>query len=645
MESKMLNKFMLSQIKNASCIAFAILLTACGSDSSAPESDTDGDTIVDSQDNCAQTSNEEQIDSDGDGKGDACDLAIHNPDLTHVELDRLVETGRIPTVFEGSGRADRLGLDNTFENVGDINGDGIDDLAVVYTAEGTYSESNPWLWTGSMHVHLIAGGTALPALVNKDNVADLAMTTIEVANFTGDENDDPDEYNEAAIRVMAGGDFNNDGLQDLVVLDANTRPGILYYIYGRQSWPASIEQSDLPGNYGFSITNVSSNYDDEHRKIKPAGDINGDGMQDIFIGFDFRADNELYDSDTENPYRAIFPYLLFGNTTGLFGELDFDALIDGDNGTRFIDSTNVNEGFFGTGTSGLGQSMVALGNFNGDQYDDFTILDSQYRSEGTDADYLYTVYGKASWAAVTDLAELTLSDGFIISGHIDLENDIYRRMVTANFASNQDFNGDGLTDLFINAAGYQNGSEEEVRFGTNMILWGGEAPSQLNTNMLDDVADLQFYGPDGRNRYFGMPVFLPDLTGDNTAELLLGTPRYGSAYTNLDDELDYGDFGRGGVYVVYGSTPFYDGFDFTALQSEQGYFISNSNGNTEKADKYYPGDGLGRDVGTLGDWSGQGTQYAFFTMPYYSPDVDIRNTYAEGRVYVMPLTGSLYGDE
>ena len=642
MDSNMLNRIKLSNFKDASLIALiTLLLTACGSDSKAP--DTDGDSIADATDNCKQTANKEQIDSDGDGKGDACDLAIHNPDLTQVELDRLVETGRIPTIFEGSGRADRLGLDNTFENVGDINGDGIDDLAVIYTGEGSYSSETSASWSGTMHVHLIAGGTSLPALVNKDNVADLAMTTIKVANFTSDQNYDQHEYNEAAIRVMAGGDFNNDGLQDLVVLDANTRPGILYYIYGRQSWPASIEQSDLPGNYGFSITSMTS-LADNHRKIKPAGDINGDGMQDIFIGFDLRASHGLYDSDTENPYREIYPYLLFGNTTGVFGELDFDALIDGGNGTRFIDSTNVNDGFFGAGISGLGASMTALGNFNGDQYDDFTILDGHYRSEGTDADYLYTLYGKASWAAVTDLAELTLSDGFIISGHIDSENDIYRRMITANFASNQDFNGDGLTDLFINAAGYQNGSEEELLFGTNMILWGGEAPSQLNTNMLEDVADLQFYGPDGRNRYFGMPVFLPDLTGDNTAELLLGVPKYDSAYTNLDDELDYGPFGRGGVYVVYGSTPFYDGFDFTALQSGQGYFIYNTNGRTETAEEYQYGDGFGRDVGSLGDWAGQGNQYAYFGMPYYD-DSDTSDQFSKGRVYIMPLTGSLYGDE
>jgi len=620
-----------------------LLLSACGSDSSAPESDTDGDTIVDSKDNCKQTVNKEQTDTDGDGKGDACDLAIYNPDLTHVELDRLVETGRIPTIFEGSGRADRLGLDNTFENVGDINGDGIDDLAVVYTGEGSYSSDGSRFWTGSMHVHLIAGGTTLPALVNKENVTDLAMTTIEVASFTNDDNLDYDDYNEAAIRVMAGSDFNNDGLQDLVILDGNAKPGILYYIYGRQSWPTSIVQSDLPVNYGFSITNVSSN-DDEHRKIIPAGDINGDGMQDIFIGFDPVAKNKLYDSDTENPYREIFPYLLFGNTTGVFGELDFDALLDGENGTRFIDSTNVNEGFFGTGDSGLGQSMVSLGNFNGDQYDDFAILDGSYVGEGIKADYLYIVYGKESWTAEFNLADLTLDDGFILSGIFDFDNLIFRRLRESTITSNEDFNGDGLSDVFINTGYYRNGAQSQIKYSSNIILWGGESPAKVNTNVVDDVEDLQYYEPDDMNKKYAMPAFLPDLTGDNTAELLLGTPNYGSAYINSDDELDYGPFGRGGVYVVYGSAPFYDGFDFTALQSEQGYFIYNSNGRTTTAEEYQYGDGFGRDVGSLGNWSGQGSQYAYFGMPYYD-DTDTSDQFSKGRVYIMPLTGSLYGDE
>ena len=35
--------------------------------------DTDGDSIIDSEDNCPEMANSDQLDSDGDGIGDVCD--------------------------------------------------------------------------------------------------------------------------------------------------------------------------------------------------------------------------------------------------------------------------------------------------------------------------------------------------------------------------------------------------------------------------------------------------------------------------------------------------------------------------------------------------------------------------------------------
>ncbi len=55
-------------------------LTACGSDDSSSSSnnnsqvaDKDSDTIADASDNCPDTANQDQKDSDANGKGDACD--------------------------------------------------------------------------------------------------------------------------------------------------------------------------------------------------------------------------------------------------------------------------------------------------------------------------------------------------------------------------------------------------------------------------------------------------------------------------------------------------------------------------------------------------------------------------------------------
>jgi hypothetical protein len=43
--------------------------------------DTDGDTVIDPEDNCPANPNSEQADCDGDGQGDACDLTSDGPDM------------------------------------------------------------------------------------------------------------------------------------------------------------------------------------------------------------------------------------------------------------------------------------------------------------------------------------------------------------------------------------------------------------------------------------------------------------------------------------------------------------------------------------------------------------------------------------
>jgi hypothetical protein len=43
--------------------------------------DTDDDGVIDSQDNCPTVSNQDQLDSDGDGVGDACEEPIPSPEF------------------------------------------------------------------------------------------------------------------------------------------------------------------------------------------------------------------------------------------------------------------------------------------------------------------------------------------------------------------------------------------------------------------------------------------------------------------------------------------------------------------------------------------------------------------------------------
>ncbi|MGH6645447.1 C25 family cysteine peptidase [Aquabacterium sp.] len=72
------------------------------------ETDSDGDGVPDSRDNCVAVSNKEQLDSDGDGYGNACDADLNNDGFVNA-LDLSIVRGQ----FGKRGVA------------GDINGDGI----------------------------------------------------------------------------------------------------------------------------------------------------------------------------------------------------------------------------------------------------------------------------------------------------------------------------------------------------------------------------------------------------------------------------------------------------------------------------------------------------------------------------------------
>ena len=74
------------------------------------ETDTDGDGIPDSRDNCISVPNANQKDSDGDGFGDACDADINNDGAVN-SLDLAVLRGQ----YLQRGEALR----------GDLNGDGV----------------------------------------------------------------------------------------------------------------------------------------------------------------------------------------------------------------------------------------------------------------------------------------------------------------------------------------------------------------------------------------------------------------------------------------------------------------------------------------------------------------------------------------
>ena len=194
---------------------------------------------------------------------------------------------------------------------------------------------------------------------------------------------------ESGFSVASAGDVNGDGIEDIVV--GAPRAGTAFVVFGSASgFGESLELSDLDGTNGFAFASTGT-YEYAGFSVSSAGDVNGDGIDDLLVGIPERGDGGE-------------AYVVFGIDQP--GGEELPALLR----TTDIDGTN---GFvISAAGSGLdaGRSVAAVGDINDDGLDDI-VVGAPGSTVGGDeaAGKSYVVYGRATFAPVVDLATVTIT--------------------------------------------------------------------------------------------------------------------------------------------------------------------------------------------------------------------------------------------
>ena len=398
---------------------------------------------------------------------------------TPIELSA-VEAGTGGFVINGVSAYDYSGF--SVSSAGDVNGDGFDDLIV-----GAYYDDPNGSYSGASFVVFgKTDGTAVELSAVELGTGGFVINGVSEEDYSG-------------ISVSSAGDVNGDGFDDLIVgapLDAPNgfRSGASFVVFGKTDGTA-VELSAVElGTGGFVINGVSA-YDRSGWSVSSAGDVNGDGFDDLIVG--------ARDDDPNGDYSGA-SFVVFGKTDGTAVQLS-----DVEAGTGGFVINGVSENDY------AGVSVSSAGDVNGDGFDDLIVGAPQDDPNGSYSGASFVVFGGNFSGAVTKIG--TVGDNTLTGSEA---NDVIFAGV-----GNDTLDGGGGTDRLSGGAGADIFTLRNLDGTTTVIDFDGAEGDRLNVsdfnfaNFATFEALLSAKGPGGHDTRIALDadtvVILENITPDD----------------------------------------------------------------------------------------------------------------------------------
>ncbi|MEO6255025.1 MAG: FG-GAP-like repeat-containing protein [Ferruginibacter sp.] len=359
---------------------------------------------------------------------------------------------------------------------GNVNGDGYSDViaGAWLFDDGESNEGVAFIYHGSA-----AGITATATTLQNNQVA---------SNF--------------GIAVASAGDVNGDGYGDVIVGaedydNGNTDEGVVFIYHGSGTGINSVAAASVDGNQDFCQFGFS---------VSSAGDVNGDGYSDIFVGA------YLFDSGEINEGAG---FIYHGSATGI--NTTIAALVQSD-------QPGANLGCF----------VACAGDINGDGYSDIITGANSYDNGQNNEGAAYVYFGSVAGLNTTAATILESNQAFANFGR--------------GVASGGDVNGDGYSDVIVGASQYDNPDSNE---GAAFVYHGSAAGiNPLYTTMSEanqPAANLGF-SVDGAG----------DVNGDGYSDVIMGAPYFDNTESN-----------EGAAFVFHGSAAGINPVAVAMMESDQ----------------------------------------------------------------------------